>query len=176
MDIIEHQPTEAQKNALTALMFKGALQAPQSLKKRNPLLLHHDGNFHLIQEGKHSKIPFENVKGFKEKLTPVQFKAFLKNGGYLWLSKNDQDDYFVEAKVRGLGGGVGGANVGFYTGKFLTHFVGHGAIQLAAICTGPAYWATVVSLEATFGPTIEATSNVVGLGTGILGGVATGLA
>ena len=71
-------------------------------------------------------------------------------------------------------GGVGGASAGFYFGKILTHIIGHGAIQVVAICTGPGYWLTMTSLEAVYAPQIEAASNVVGLGTGVIGGAATG--
>jgi hypothetical protein len=119
MDLVEHQPSSSQKKALAALMFEGVLQAPESLKQHNPLLLHHDGDLHLIQKGKLSKIPFENVRGLKEKLTSEQLKEFLENGGYFWLSKNDQDDYFVEAKLRAFGGAVIGAQVGYVVGKGL---------------------------------------------------------
>lgn len=115
MDIIENPQKDAQRVTF---------QASQSLKKRNPLLVHHDGNFHLMQQGKFSKIPFENVKGIKSKFTPEQLKSFQENGGYFWLSNNDQDDYFVEAKVRGEGGG-------YLTGlgaKWTVRAVGYGTV------------------------------------------------
>lgn len=178
MDIVQHQPDDVQKRALTALMFTGALQAPLALKKHNPILLHHDGDFHLIQKGKLSKIPFENMRGFKKKLSKDQFKGFLKNGGYLWLSKNDQDDYFVEAKMRGLGGGIGGANAGFWAGKFLTYLVVHGAIAIVTVpvsIVNPIAGAALHgSIYSTISIPVEAVSNTVGLAAGLAGGVATG--
>jgi hypothetical protein len=96
--------------------------------------------------------------------------------GKFRVSKFNSGEYRIESIGELNGGGPGGATIGFYVGKFLTHFVGHGVIQIAAVCSGPAYLVTLTSLEATFGPGIEAASNVVGLGTGILGGVATGSA
>ena len=71
-------------------------------------------------------------------------------------------------------GGVGGASAGFYFGKFLTLFVGHGAIQVVAIASGPLYLPTLAALEGTLLPHIEVASNVVGLGTGIIVGTTTG--
>ena len=74
--------------------------------------------------------------------------------------------------------GVGGALTGFWTAKFLTHLVGHGIIAgvtagVAIVCP-PAAYTVGVSLEYTFGPVIEATSNVMGLAGGIAGGTVTG--
>ncbi len=76
--------------------------------------------------------------------------------------------------VRDLGGGVWGWMAGAYAGKFITHFVCHGAIFIIGGCTGPAAPATIAALELTFLPTIEAASTVVALTCGIVGGVATG--
>ncbi len=104
MDIVEHQSNDVQKRTLTALMFKGALQAPQSLKKHNPTLLHHDGQFQVVHKGKLSKIPSLNIKGLKAKLSTKQLKGFVENGGYFWLSKDSNDDFCLEAKMRLVGG------------------------------------------------------------------------
>lgn len=90
------------------------------------------------------------------------------------ISECDNGEYKVSPASDLRGGGIFGAQGGFLLGKFLVHFVGQGVIQIAALCTGPAYPATVVALEATFLPFIEAASNVVALGTGVAGAVITG--
>lgn len=90
------------------------------------------------------------------------------------VTEFENGEYKVDMVSDLKGGGVLGANGGFLVGKFLVHFVSHGVIQVIALCTGPAYPATVVALEATCMPFIEAASNVVGLGMGVAGAVATG--
>jgi hypothetical protein len=185
--VVEHQPSKQQKNALTAFMFKGALQSPKSLKKHNPLLLHHDGDFHIIEDGKHSKIPFENIKGLKEKITPEQFKAFIENGGYFWLNKNDQNDYFLEAKLRAFGGGLGGATWGVTVGHFLGNVVVYSGIGITSaavggvttLVAGPAAGALATqtafySLQSTVVPLAQPFIHSVAIAGGIAGAVATG--
>ena len=83
-------------------------------------------------------------------------------------------EFNLKSHGRLRGGGAGGATVGFYAGKFLVHFVGHGAMLVAAACTGPAAPATLAALEATFAVPLEAASNIGGLAGGVVGGVATG--
>lgn len=95
--------------------------------------------------------------------------------GYLSLKKMSDGEFKVQAHVRGEGGGAVGATAGAIFGKFLVHFIGHGAIQIVAVCTGPAYLVTLASLEAALLPTvIEPLSNVAAVGFGIAGAVATG--
>lgn len=77
------------------------------------------------------------------------------------------------------GSGAGGATAGFWTGKFLTHLVAQAGIALVtgvvSIVATPAVGATVgLALEHTIAPVVEVTSNVVALGLGITGAVATG--
>ena len=108
-------------------------------------------------------------------ITKEKLVRLLAAGAYLAVAKiGDGDEYSLKLKGRLNGGGPGGATAGFYIGKFLTHFVAHSAILVAGALTGPAAPATILSLEATFGPAIEAASNGVGLGCGLLGAVATG--
>lgn len=88
-------------------------------------------------------------------------------------------DIIIKPQIGLNGGGPGGATAGFYTGKFAVHLTAQAGIAVvatgAAIAGGPAAGVAVgVALEKTIAPTVEVASNVVGLGTGILGGVATG--
>jgi len=94
--------------------------------------------------------------------------------GKFRVTKVGDGDYRVSSIVGLRGGGAGGATVGFWAGKFIASFVGHGAIHLVAACTGPAYPVTVLALESTVGPMVETASTAVAVGAGILGGVATG--
>lgn len=99
---------------------------------------------------------------------------FYASGCYVLIGQYTDGSFNLKAKVRGFGGGVSGWMIGAYTAKFVTHFVGHGTILVIAACTGPAAPATLVALEATFLPTIEAASTVAALAGGITVGVMTG--
>ena len=139
MDIVQHsRVSNSQKKVLSALMIKGGLQAPESIAKHNPLLLCRDGDFHLIAKGKHSKIPFHRVRGLKNKLTPEQFRAYLQNGGYFRVTKNNQNDFCLDAKVRGLGGGPIAASVAYWAVKAGAYGIGAAAAGTAIAATGGA--------------------------------------
>jgi hypothetical protein len=90
------------------------------------------------------------------------------------IEQNSNGDYIVRPVIELKGGGIGGANVGFFAGKFAVHFVAHSVIAVVSLATGPAAGPTALSLEATFMPWIESTSNIVACGTAILVGTATG--
>lgn len=107
-------------------------------------------------------------------ISKENLNRLLTSSAYLVVNKINKNEYSLKLNGRLLGGGVVGATTGFYIGKFLTHFVAHTAILIAGACTGPLAPATIASLEATFLPVIEATSNTVGLAGGILGGITTG--
>jgi hypothetical protein len=95
-------------------------------------------------------------------------------GAKIRVSQFSNKDYKLELAGGLKGGGVGGATLGFYAGKFLVHFIGHGTILVVSALTGPAAPATAAALEATFLPAIEAASNVGGIAGGIIGGTASG--
>lgn len=101
-----------------------------------------------------------------------------KDAGYIRINKLDEGKYELLAKVRGEGGGIWGAHLGFLAGKFAVHFVAQTGIALAtagvAIVCPPAAAPFFYAAEATLTPTIEATSNVIALGTGLLGAAVTG--
>ena len=99
----------------------------------------------------------------------------ITSGAYLVVKQMNDGEYTIHLMDRLLGGGVCGLIVGACAGKFITYFVCHGTILIIGACTGPAAPVTIVALEVTFLPTIEAASTVVALACGIIGGVITGL-
>lgn len=94
--------------------------------------------------------------------------------GKIKLSRGNDGSFMCRSHIDGKGGGVLGFWGGFFTGKFVTHFVCHGAILLAGACTGPAAPATIAALEATFFLPIGVAANTVGATTGMALAVATG--
>ncbi|HEX2977886.1 MAG TPA: hypothetical protein VHO47_02090 [Candidatus Babeliales bacterium] len=132
-----------------------------------------DKGFHILQNGKKTPVNSYDVDPLLRKMNCDQLKAFQKHG-YVTGKKLSNGEYTIKAHVRGKGGGIGGASAGFYLGKFSVYFVGHGAILIAAACTGPAFPVTFKALELTLSPAIEAASNTVAIGCGVIGGTATG--
>ncbi len=103
-----------------------------------------------------------------------QLQSFIEHNNYIAIKKMSNGEWIARAFVRGNGGGLLGAQAGFWGGKAIVNFVGHGAIYLVALSTGPAFPVTLTALELTFAGPIEAASNVAGIGTGILVATATG--
>jgi hypothetical protein len=143
-----------------------------NVKTKFKLFYNKDGFFVSDEYGIHQIKPYEIDKIFHGKRVN-QIIRYLLNGKF-YLSRYQEGEYKISSHGSLNGGGIGGATAGFYIGKALTHVVGHGAIQLVAICTGPGYFVTVTALEGILAVPIETASNVVGLGTGILGGTASG--
>ena len=136
-------------------------------------LYHCNGQFVVGHEGSLCKVDINDVDAKLRNLTSDELENYAGMGKFL-IKQYDNGQFSVKTAGGLNGGGAGGATAGFYIGKFLTHFVGQAGIQIAAICTGPAYPVTLAALEATCLPVIEAASNVVGLGCGVVGAVATG--
>ncbi|MFA6065856.1 MAG: hypothetical protein WC707_01600 [Candidatus Babeliaceae bacterium] len=130
--------------------------------------------FHVIQNGVKRSVKNHWVDKTLRSIPSDKMEKFLQHG-YISVNKMSDGDFTLNAKVRGNGGAYFGAVVGCYMGKFVVHFVGHGAILVASAATGPAAPATAMALEAVFLPWIEATSNVAAVGAGIAFGVAIGL-
>jgi len=151
-----------QKNILFALMFVASTQAMDTKP-----------SFAVLHEGKVSPVERHWLDRPLRKMNQEQLGSFLKTG-YITAHKMDNGEFNLKSHGRLRGGGPAGATVGFYAGKFLVHFVGHGTMFVVACCTGPAFPVTLASLEATFLVPLEAASNVGGLAGGIAGGVVTG--
>lgn len=163
--------------ALTILMTSCLSQA---MMQRQLTLVHENNNFRV--ESEEGSFPIQRCYMDKELrgISPDKLAKFATAGAYLQLNKfENSSDYTLRLNGRLNGGGLLGANAGFYTGKFLVNLAGHGTIVIisagTAIVGGPAAGlAMAAALEKTFALPIEAASNVVGLGTGIAGAVVTG--
>ncbi len=94
--------------------------------------------------------------------------------GKFKLSKLDNGEYVVCSHGEIKGGGLLGATVGAYVGKYGTYVVGHGGIIVASAMTGWGCVATFIALEGQLAIPIETASNVAALAGGILLGAATG--
>ncbi|MCX5922227.1 MAG: hypothetical protein NTX86_02775 [Candidatus Dependentiae bacterium] len=95
--------------------------------------------------------------------------------GKFKLSQYDNGEYKVDAVVELKGGGIGGAWVGSTIGYGLVTFLGHGTIQLIAVCTGPVFYtATAGTLHKMMAIPIHKAATAAGIAGGIALGVATG--
>lgn len=152
---------------------KKALCVPQRLG--NISLCHDNNGFTVITNSQ--SIPIQPCFLDKELrgISKRKLSQIIAAGGYLSINKiNEENQYSLKLNGRLLGGGVVGANVGFWIGRLGTSFLGHGAILVAGALTGPAAPATILALEGSFGFYIESTANAAGLAGGILGAVITG--
>ena len=138
-------------------------------------LFHNEKGFHVLHNDKMHYVQPCFTDKIVRKATPLEIKDFQKVGkGYFAINQMSNGEFELKVKDRLCGGGVGGATIGFYIGRFGTYFLLHGAIGVASALTGPAALATFAGLEACFAPHIEATAQLVSLAGGIIGGVATG--
>lgn len=98
--------------------------------------------------------------------------------GYLSLDQMSDGNYTLKHHIRLNGGGVIGANVGFWGGKALVYAVGHGTITAISGTVGffcpPAGPVVHSTLEYTFAAPIEAASNVVAVAGALTLGTLTG--
>ncbi len=136
-------------------------------------LLRTEDGFSVLKNNVEHEVKSHDIDPVLKKLTRDQLVTVLA-GTRIRVTQFDNEDYKL-ALAGGLkGGGVGGATFGFYAGKFTVLFLGHGAMQVAALATGPAYFPTLAALEGCFALQLHAASNIVGLAGGIAGAVATG--
>ena len=165
------EPIDASLTCLLELT-PAALAAPRDLGDIK--ILHADKTFMILHEGKLHIVHNYNIDKNLRGISTEGLANFLSQDGYVQVQRKSDGQFVLDAQFRLNGGGAGGAAFGCYFGKFVVHFVAHSVILIAGACTGLAAPATITSLELTFLPLIEATSNVVGLGCGIAAGVATG--
>ena len=136
-------------------------------------LYHSKKGFYVRQDDKKQTIKKHFTDPMLRDITKPQLKAFL-TAGYLTINQMEDGEYSLKAKGRMVGGGALGASIGAFLGKAAVYVVGHGAIQIVALCTGPAYPVTVLALEGCFAVPIEAASMAGAVAGGIALGVATG--
>lgn len=149
------------------------LFVPQGLDKIN--LYHDDSGFSIAHDYGITKVKPYNVDKELRGVSQKDLAKLITAQSYISVKElNDGQDYSLKLNHRINGAGPGGATAGFWFGKVLTYGIWQGTIHLIGICTGPAYPVTVATLTASTLPIVEATSNAVALGCGVIGGVATG--
>ena len=136
-------------------------------------LYHSKKGFYVRHDDKKQTIKKYFTDPMLRDITKPQIKAFLANG-YLTINKMEDGEYSLKAKGRLMGSGPIGASIGACLGKVAVSLVGHGAIQIVALCTGPGYLPTVIALETLLGAQIEAASMAGAVAGGIALGVASG--
>jgi hypothetical protein len=136
-------------------------------------LYHGKKGFYIRQDDKKQSIKRYNMEPMLRDITKTQLKGFLANG-YLSINKTEDGEYLLKAKQRLNGGGPIGATIGCFLGKAAVSIVGHGAIQVVGILSGPFYWPVVIGLESTIGHQIELASMAGAVAGGIALGAATG--
>lgn len=155
-----------------------ALSAPRDLG--NLKVLQGNNTFMVWHDGKVHKVENHNIDSSLRGISTAQLKEFLvQDDGYIKVQRKSDGQFALDGQARLRGGGIVGAKIGFFTGKFLTHLLAQGGIVIVTIGTSivatPAVGIAVgAALEKTITPAVEIASNVVGLGGGIIGGVATG--
>lgn len=138
----------------------------------NAMQLTHKGNDFFVDN---TKIERAFIDKELRGIDNVKLAKLAAAGATLKLAKlNNSEDYALHLGAPLNGGGALGATIGFWTGKILVHGTAQILMHVAALATGPAYPVTLATLQTTLLVPVEAASNTVGLGLGILGGVATG--
>lgn len=136
-------------------------------------LYHGKNGFYVRQDDKKYEVKKYFTDPLVRDVSEKQLKNFLKNG-YISLNQMNDGEFSLKAKGRVNGGGALGASIGAFLGKAAVYVVGHGAIQLISICTGPAYPVTLLALTGCFAIPIETASMAGAVAGGIILGVATG--
>lgn len=150
----------------------------KSLLKDNAddLKVLHLTNQFLVSEGDRlTLVKDHNIDTSIRNISSINLKRFLAEyDGYVRIQKDDEGDFHLESFCRLKGGGILGANVGWYVGKFAVYGVSYGALGLVAACTGPGFKVVFPALIKTFAAPIEYASNVAACGTAIASAAATG--
>lgn len=158
------------------LKFKdSSVHAP----KLGRLDLYHsdDEGYSVFMKGEYKSIPKYSVSPELRSLTSSQLNRY-QDAAFLTVNEQSDGELSLKSHVRGEAGGLGGAQIGFFAGKFLTTFVGHGAISVATavvtVVCPPAAVPFDIAARAALTPVIETASLYVGLAGGIAGGAVTG--
>lgn len=148
-----------------------SLMASQSLG--NIEVFHDHDGFHVMKDNECHDVKNYFVDPLLRKANKKTLKKFQKVG-YLSVKQMSDGEFSLSAKTRGLGGGVGGATAGFWFGKALVYTVVYGGLYVVTLPIGSAANPVVSALAISLAAPIEAASNVVAVGTAIVGGTLTG--
>lgn len=150
---------------------RSALFVPERLGAME--VFHSLQGFYIKQNNQKHRVKKYFTDPMIRNINKKQLKAFLESG-YLTINQMEDGEYKLLAKIRVKGSGPIGAAIGACIGKVAVSVAGHGAIVLVGALTGPAAPATIIALEALFGPAIEGASMAGAVAGGIALGVATG--
>lgn len=136
-------------------------------------LLHSEDGFSVVKDGEMSFVEDCWVDSYLKNISYDRLKNFL-GFGKIFVNQMDNGEFSIKAKVPVKGGGIFGANAGFFFGKTLVYGVGYGAIWGVSLFAGPGAPVAASVMTAYLAAPIEGLSNVVGLGCGVAGAVASG--
>lgn len=147
------------------LLIPSSQVKTQNIKYKIDLLCDNEG--FIVKKGKTVKrVRSYNTDKLFRKIDLIKIAKYALLNEFKVLDLGN-GEYAVRPHFGLKGGGVLGANIGFFTAKFIVYFIGHGAIMIVATCTGGAVLPTAAALEGTFLPVIEKISNVAAIGTSI---------
>lgn len=152
-------------NTELQLLLGGESEECYKLSKEEILTLNIKNKDFRIVEGKEAE---EIIKKIQHASSPH----------YIRVKQMSDGNYSLQLCGRLLGGGIAGAQIGFWGGKFLTHFAIQSGVALATgvvfIICPPAAAPFCMAVKKTIAFPAEALSNQVGLACGIAGAVTTG--
>lgn len=144
----------------------------------NILIYRTQDGFNVIKDGTIHPVHSYDVDPVLRRLDNHQLARVLQTC-HIRVSQMSNEDYKLTLQAGLKGGGIWGATIGCFVGKFVASVVCHGAIALVAAGTcmvaGPvAGYAVGAGLEGTFGAAIETTTTTAAIAAGITGAVLTG--
>lgn len=166
VDIFREQKMFKQTIVMLSLIISSFSQARQI-----------DRFFHIDEEQVVHEVRYENVDKLLRSIPAEKYNQ-VRDKIAIHAVQMDDGEYALHAHVRGFGGGLGGATVGAFVGKFGVSAIGHGTIYLISGAVGlvnPVAGVMVgAGLESTCGWAIEAASVKAAIGCGIIGATLTG--
>jgi hypothetical protein len=140
-------------------------------------LYHNNEGFHVVHKNEYRQIKPHFMDKELRKINKHQLAGLLAHG-YLSLNQMSDNEFSLEANVRGLGGGGVGATVGVWVGWTVTNVVGHGTIFLACraadIVVPGSGAAAETGLHIAATPVITAAAKAIAIASGVLLGTVTG--
>lgn len=152
-----------------------ALSYPDDLKVEE--LYHDEQGFHVLCNNEIQDIEHGFVDSLIRNMDNQQL-AYFQEIGQIEICPSTEGLFSLKAYVLLKGGGLFGANAGFWFGKIVTYLIAHGTIAAVSGTVGifcpSAGWTVASALEKALFIPIEKASNAVGIGLGIAGGTLTG--
>lgn len=138
-------------------------------------ILHNENGYSIVTPDKIVPVHSYDVDKEIRNISSENLAKLLAADTYLKVDKmSDVEEYTIKLMGRVRGGGVAGAAIGFWVGRVGTYAVFGTGILIASALTGPAAPATFYALAGSLAPVVASTAEVVALGGGMVGAVATG--